>query len=125
MWRSALRWWRNWAWRRTAVFPRERRQAQRYPSSAQTQCQPIQAGAFSMPARVRNVSLTGVNLLLTQPVSPGTLLHITLAGPAQAPRRLLACVLHVSAQEVEETIVWSAGCSFVRDLEEEELRCLL
>jgi hypothetical protein len=114
--------WRGLAahFRPRTVAGHERRQGVRYASAAHTLCRPAgNEKGEPWPATVRNVSLAGIGLLLCCPLSPGTLVHVDLPGLGC---RLLACVAH--STPVAEN-AWSVGCSFLRDLSDEEMRSLL
>ncbi|HEV3258011.1 MAG TPA: PilZ domain-containing protein [Gemmataceae bacterium] len=70
------------------------------------------------PARLLNISRTGVALLTGRSIDVGSLLSVRLPG---ARRRraynILACVVQRTGAAGE----WIAGCSFIRELSEEEL----
>jgi hypothetical protein len=123
MWHYAVAVWHNLATRlRPSVKAGvERRQGMRYVSSARTAYSPVtDAEQERLPAAVRNVSFAGIGLLVGRSLLPGSLLHVELPSPRQ--ERLLACVAHCTP-DAEST--WSVGCSFLRELSEPELRCLL
>src|SRR5947209_5575524 len=64
----------------------------------------------SRDARVLNISATGVGMLLTETVEPGSLLHLTLHGKQGQPvRTILACVVHSTLRAGGELAV---GCNF-------------
>jgi hypothetical protein len=113
---------RRWG-RPAAQASIERRQTPRHRSVARVTWRPAVAGdALSQAAQVHNVSCGGISLLVGGPVEPGTLLHVELAGAARGQPSLLACVRHVTRAEAG---TWSLGCSFLRDLSEEELQRFL
>jgi hypothetical protein len=128
MWQYAVGLWRGLTARlsRRARVGRpgpERRQGVRLPSAVRTTCRlAVDPGPESLPAAVRDVSSGGVGLLLDRPMPAGMLLHVELpaCGPAVSP--LLACVAHA---ECRGEGAWSVGCSFIRDLNERELRSFL
>jgi PilZ domain len=98
----------------------ERRIWIRYPSTVETTCGPVSGnGTKGLPARVRNISRGGVNLLVEHCVSPGSLLGIELPGPAEPETyTVLAYVLHATPEATEQ---WSLGCTFARELNDEDL----
>jgi hypothetical protein len=80
------------------------------------------AGEFR-DAQVLNISATGVGLLLSESVEPGSLLNVTLFGKQGQPvRTILACVVHSTLRAGGELAV---GCNFIRELAEDELHALL
>lgn len=74
-------------------------------------------------AEVLNISSSGIGLVLTEAVEPGSLLHLDLVGKGGQPARsILACVVHSNRRAAGELAV---GCNFIRELAEDELRALL
>jgi hypothetical protein len=72
-----------------------------------------------LAARVRDISLGGINLAVDRPLDPGALLSIELPGATEhAPSAVLACVVHVIQAGAGE---WHAGCTFSRELSEPDL----
>lgn len=72
-----------------------------------------------LSAQLRNVSVGGINLVTDREVRPGELLSIQLPGTSEEnPTRVLACVIHVLAQEENQ---WAVGCTFARELAAEDL----
>ena len=100
-----------------------RRQWPRQPSDAETTCRPAVMGDDTRrPAAVRDVSLGGIGLLVADPVEAGWLLSIDLPGGAgRAGVALLACVIHAAPQAGG----WHLGCSFLRELSDQEFRAFL
>ena len=126
---SLLRRFVNWPrqWLRKVRSPNgnaDRRQWPRYPSNAETTIQPaVPAGVSRLPAKVRNVSCGGINLLAGHGFATGTLLHLDLPATTRHPAHaLLTCVINVSTPM---NSTWALGCSFIRELSEPELRALL
>jgi hypothetical protein len=99
----------------------DRRVWVRYPADLETTYTPAGPGETSrLWARVRNISLGGVSLSVDRPFEPGALLGVELPGATeQSFTNVLACVVHVSAAEAGE---WILGCTFARELGEEDLR---
>jgi c-di-GMP-binding flagellar brake protein YcgR len=99
----------------------DRRVWVRYPADVETVCQPTNgAGSHPLAARVQNISLGGVNLRVNRPFEPGTLLSVELPGEtAQSSYTVLACVVRLTAQPEGE---WVLGCTFSRELSDEDLR---
>jgi len=71
------------------------------------------------PARLLDISRTGLALLIDRPIDVGSLLSVKLPG-ARGRRAypILACVIH---QRPEGDGEWVAGCSLIRELSEQEL----
>jgi hypothetical protein len=105
---------------RTAQAEEERRVWVRYPSDLETTYSPAGKGPSpQLSARVRNVSLGGVSLAVDRAFEPGELLSVELPGATEESRcTVLACVVHVSAAGPRE---WLIGCTFARELGEEDL----
>src|SRR5262249_15311046 len=64
--------------------PADRRSTERFPVNADTSCSflgPVVEDFGS--ARIRNISMEGLGVLLTRRVEPGTLLAVTLSNPAR------------------------------------------
>ena len=101
----------------------ERRAAVRYPSQSATACHPVPDGDVLCSARVVDISTTGVGLVVDRFVEPETLLAIELPSDGPTPGyTLLVEVRHATARGEGE---WRLGCSFARELSEDELRWLL
>jgi hypothetical protein len=69
---------------------------------------------------VHDVSIAGIGLWMDKCLVPGTLLHVDL--PENHGISLLACVAHARCVK---NGTWALGCSFIRDLTEQELRRFL
>jgi c-di-GMP-binding flagellar brake protein YcgR len=98
----------------------ERRVWIRYPADLQTTYKPAGAPASSrLSARVRNISLGGVNLIGNRPFQPGELLSVELpAHDGDLSSNVLACVVHCAEEGTDE---WSLGCTFSRELTDADL----
>jgi c-di-GMP-binding flagellar brake protein YcgR len=74
------------------------------------------------PAKVLDISASGVGLLVDRAVENGTLLSVELHNaPATTAKILLACVVHMRRQS---DTAWALGCNFIRSLSEEDLQAL-
>jgi c-di-GMP-binding flagellar brake protein YcgR len=74
-------------------------------------------------AEVLNISASGVGLKLGNPLEAGSLISIDLYDTAgQTAHTMLACVVHTTRRANGDL---SAGCNFIRELTEDELRALL
>jgi len=75
------------------------------------------------PAKVLNISATGMALELAQEVPPGNLLSADLEGSQNlGTLTILACIVHVTVQQNGQRIT---GCNFIRELSESDLAKLL
>ncbi len=109
---------------RGQVSPADRRGAERYPCDLQPFWRIVGGEQVdSPPARVRDVSLTGIGLLVQQPIKPGTVLVIKLQTRDQRlSRPLPARVMHATPQAAGD---WLVGCQFIRKLNDQDMRALL
>src|SRR5262249_44077687 len=78
----------------------DRRGAERYPCNLQPFWRIVsEPPAAAPPARVRDVSATGIGLLLPQPLKPGAVLVLTLqTRDQQLSRPLPVRVMHATRQ---------------------------
>jgi hypothetical protein len=104
---------------------RERRQATRYPCKLQTACVVISLTEPQLlKVKVRDLSRTGIGLVVGNRVPPGTFLAVKLQGPRQPnPRVLRAQVMHATAAGDRRT--WIMGCSFVGGLSQDDIKMLI
>jgi hypothetical protein len=101
----------------------ERRVRLRYPANLATTLVPINgADAVRLSGRVRNISGTGLNLVVGRRFEPGSLLSLELPGAEGQPSHsVLACVVHATQVAEGE---WALGCTFSRDVGDDVLRQL-
>lgn len=102
----------------------ERRVSVRYSSKQDGSCVPV-GGELDCrwPAKIVDVSLTGLSLLLGRRFEPNALLLIQPVGDDPAlPRTLLVRVRNARPQPRRK---WLLGCAFARRLSEDEMRLLL
>jgi hypothetical protein len=104
--------------------PSDQRTWVRFACAVKASYQAIaEEGAAPRPAKVVNVSASGVGLVVGEPVENGTLLSVELhAARGAFTRTMLACVVHVTARAEGE---WALGCNFIRSLSAEDLKALL
>lgn len=77
---------------------------------------------LTLQARVVNLSASGAGLVVDAPIEAGTLLNIEFAsGDGATKRCILACVVHTKS---EAEGLWALGCTFIRELAEEDLKAL-
>ncbi|MBY0526307.1 MAG: PilZ domain-containing protein [Gemmataceae bacterium] len=125
MFRRLLAWLRGWSFG-TAVPESdgsERRVWVRSLSDVETSLKLADAPATGrMSGRIRNISRGGINLLLDRELESGALLSVELPGDGPGDEYfVLACVLRAQHQPSGE---WSIGCTFARELEDDEVRSL-
>jgi c-di-GMP-binding flagellar brake protein YcgR len=98
----------------------DRRVWARYPANLETVYKPAGApDSTRLTAQVRNISLGGINLLGGRPFELGELLTVELPGATEQSRcNVLACVVHCAEGPDGE---WSLGCTFSRELTDEDL----
>jgi hypothetical protein len=102
----------------------ERRRAERYPCNLRPFWRVEgQEQADSPPARIQNISATGIGLRIGQPIKPGAVLVIKLqTTDRRLSRPLPARVMHATPQTEGD---WLVGCQFVRKLSDEDMQALL
>lgn len=76
----------------------DRRGAERFPVHVDANCSFISPVVEDFgPAKLRDVSMSGVGLLLSRHVEPGTMLSVTLANPARNfTKTVLVRVMHAT-----------------------------
>jgi hypothetical protein len=102
----------------------DQRQTQRFLTDINATYQLV-ATAEQPPrkARVLNISVAGVGLLVDEIVENGALLSVELRNAAKTTERaILACVVHITRRPGSE---WALGCNFIRSLSEDDLNQLL
>jgi hypothetical protein len=77
--------------------------------------------ATDHPARVRDISASGIAFATETEIPTGTLLNAVLHGGKGQTFTILACVVHVSSNPDGGFV---AGCNFIRELTEQDLRSL-
>jgi hypothetical protein len=102
-----------------AVLDEERRRAVRYPARGILTYQLAGDGEQVRGlAELRNISLGGISLVIDREFSPGDLLNLELGGGDGPSKVVLACVVHCTEAGANQ---WSLGCTFARELAEEDL----
>jgi hypothetical protein len=107
-----------------SAVPDERRGAERYPPEPTSICRLMCEGQEGTPqATVRDLSATGIGLLVDRQLKPGSVLILNLqTGSQRLARPLPVRVMHSSPAPEGN---WLVGCQFVRRLSEPELQVLL
>lgn len=110
-------------WRRlmgnkpTDSYTDDRRVYTRYPVDHQIAYQTQEVGE-KLLARLRDISLGGVKMVVDRPYEPGDLLSVDLPEDKEySTSTVLACVVHVDEDQEQ----WSLGCTFARELTPEDL----
>jgi hypothetical protein len=107
----------------TSAASAERRALVRYRCERPARSRAFIANSYrSIQARVLDLSIEGLGVLLREPVSLGTRLTVELDGPSDSVYELHAEVLHVTAQADGS---WRCGCRLAWRLSDGELRLLL
>jgi hypothetical protein len=104
-----------------AAVGEERRLWVRYPTDVPTYYQAANGRSEEgrLSARIRDISLAGIQLTVDRAFEPGSLLTVELPAVREGERRtVLACVVHVRAVGDKE---WAIGCSFARELGDDDL----
>jgi hypothetical protein len=80
--------------------PADRRATERFPASPDTACSFLSPVVEDFgPAKVKNISMDGIGLLLARRVEPGSMLAVTLANtPRGFNKTVLVRVVHATPQ---------------------------
>jgi serine/threonine protein kinase len=101
---------------------KERRASVRYMSELGCLCNPILGDkTFRWSARVRDISTTGVALLLPRRFEPGTILKVEMGATAETPSNVLH--VRVVRQVRQPGKKWLLGCAFAGPLSDQEAQC--
>jgi hypothetical protein len=101
----------------------ERRAVERFPASNSATC-PFASPVLEDfgPVKIKNISLEGVGLLLSQGVEPGMLMTVTLANPSKGfSKTVLLRVVHAQ----NHSGGCSVGCTFVTPITYDELTAMV
>jgi hypothetical protein len=103
------------------VVESDRRIAPRLPSSLKIVCYPLGGGLMERrQSRVRNVSRSGIGLVVDRPWKPGTTLVLELPGE-ETTRTVRARVIHATPQMGGTILV---GCALEQPLTDAEVGVL-
>jgi hypothetical protein len=101
------------------ILESDRRGAERHACDAQPFWLLCDLKSDAPPARIRDVSRTGIGLLVKETIKAGTVLVIKLQTRDQwLSRPLPVRVMHATLQEDGD---WLIGCQFVRALSNQDL----
>lgn len=103
--------------------PEDQRRWMRFQCEVTARVQKVGVDDGDIPAKVIDLSPTGVGLRVDQPLEPGTLLNMDLcAADGHLVRSILACVVHINGQVGTE---WNLGCNFIRELDVADMEALV
>jgi hypothetical protein len=89
-------------------------------------CQPIASSSsneLSWPAKIRNLSVGGVGLVIERRFEPGVILFLEITPPASGSKEtLMARVVHATAQAGN---LWLLGCAFCSRLSPGKIQSLV
>jgi hypothetical protein len=103
--------------------PTNRRSTERFPVNATTSCSFLSPVVEDFgPAKIKNISMDGIGLLLAQRLEPGTLLAVSLSNSARSSTKTaLVRVAHVTPDHG----TFLVGGTFTTPLTYEELSKLV
>jgi hypothetical protein len=81
----------------------------------------VSVGKESRWARVRDVSVSGIGLLLAAPIDPGTVLSVRLRAPGEPAAKARPAVVVHAAQAGAS---WVVGCAFKTPLTLQQFQAL-
>jgi hypothetical protein len=78
--------------------PKDRRAAERFPINVTTSCSFLSPVVEDFgPAKIKNISMDGIGLLLARRLEPGTMLAVSLSNPARGfTKTVLVRVAHMT-----------------------------
>lgn len=103
--------------------PIDRRAAERFPVNTDTSCSFLSPVVENFgTAKIRNISMDGIGLLVSRPIESGTLLAVTLSNPVRSfAKTVLVRVAHTTAQPGSYLV----GGTFATPLTYQELTTLV
>ncbi len=124
MFAQTFSFWRRFVGRPAPELKRdndERRLWVRYPADLKSSVQLAEhSGEDRVPAKVRDISRGGINLLITKSFMPGQLIDVELPAP-DAPDRVVNVLACVVRSREEAGGQHSLGCVFSRELSDDDL----
>jgi hypothetical protein len=105
----------------------ERRAWVRYGTDLEATCRRRRGlKALGWPARVKDISVAGIGLLLRHRFRPGSYLAVEVHDPSGGcVRRLTVRVVHTAPLNVDGEPCWLTGCLLTDRLTEAEVQALL
>jgi len=105
---------------------RDRRAWVRYACHQEVLCQQeSRSSAQAWPARVQNVSLGGLALMLHHRLREGMVLSVAVQTPDDCTRVFLVRIVRLEVLTAHPGLRWLAGCEFVEPVTAAELAGLL
>jgi serine/threonine protein kinase len=101
----------------------ERRRARRFPSLVSLYCAPVCDRRAACRGMTRDVSTTGALIRLPRSFEPGALLVVELLDEQDAVGQTVMVSVRWIKKVTEKE--WEAGCSFDREISEDELNAML
>jgi len=104
----------------------ERRACVRYLCQLDGSCQPVgqPATGETWVGKLRDISSTGVKILVNRRFEIGTLLVLELPRPGWDTSRMLLCrVVRVAKEPIDQD--WEVGCTLARELSDDEVQSFL
>lgn len=108
--------------RREPAHGHDKRVWMRFPGHGFAEFTSVPKGAGSGKAEIANISASGIGLLLNQKIEPGVILDLLLKTKTGSEFDILACVVYLGSRPEGG---WVAGCHFIRELEESDMKILL
>jgi hypothetical protein len=109
---------------RVPTHPLDRRAAIRFHCDFDITCAPFPDGdEVFWSARVRDISLTGIGLLVDRYIEPETVLAVQLQGDESIESYTVLVQVMNTRQEADNQ--WLLGCAFARSLSNQEVSALL
>lgn len=100
----------------------EQRATERVPARGKVVYRPIAGDEPERSAPIRNISLSGVALMVPEQLDPGTLLSLELRDDTGTTvLTIVGCVVYINARGGK----WIAGCNFIRELEDAEFSAIV
>jgi len=92
--------------------PNGRRAAERFPVNADTSCSFLAPVVKDCrPAKILNISMEGIGLLVSRPVEPGSLLAVTLENRARGFSRTVLVRVVYATPQLGSSLVGGRFCS--------------
>jgi hypothetical protein len=108
----------------TSSTGRERREAERYLSHFQAECQPLeQWEGPALTAEVCDISTSGIGLIMPWWVAPGSTMAVALQDQRREPPS--PHVVEVKYAHIRNDARWAIGGAFIRHISPEALQALL
>ncbi len=96
----------------------------RFETALDSRCEPVGIGREKhWSARIEDISVSGLRLILPRRFEPGTVLAVEIKSPDKKSQSIqVVKVMRVCRDKPRQ---WLLGCSFLRPLNAAELRAIL